>query len=422
MAFREYLDLARSVTARTTYLMFAGNLTLAVLGFIVVIVAARVLGPVGFGLFFALYNFIQLISSVADAGVGSGIVNFIPRALAQGNQKEADQYLKAGWNFVLSVSVILTIIGLITPFWIITGLFPGISPELWWITVFAATSFILINYVISAFQARKEFSKSVIANLSYSSVRTVIIVLLTLFGKLNVFLAMAAYAVSSLIGLIFSFPFLPDVLGSKNKPTKQQSRSLLTFSAHLGLGKIAANLASRIDVQMLFPLAGAAATAQYGIAQKVAFLYVLFSSSAAAVITPKIASITDLSQMKIYARKVFLLSLLLVCGLVLGAAVADPLIPILFGTKYPGIVPVVRWMLIASIPFILNMTPVNLVIYYYKNSKLIGVLSAFQLLLVVLVNWMLIPQFGVYGSILAYAAGNITVGLVTWYKVKAVFV
>jgi O-antigen/teichoic acid export membrane protein len=401
--------------------MFAGNVASAALAFVIVIITARVLGPIQFGLFFALYNFIQLVSSVADIGVGSGIVNFIPHALSRGEAKPANQYLKAGWDIVLFVSFVLSLIGIFAPRTIIVRLFPGISVTQWLVTVLASTSFILINFVIFAFQARKEFVRSIAANLGYSATRTVIIVIIALLGRLNVLLAVGAYAASSILGVVFSLPFLPRVIGNLNKPTRSQSRELLRFSAHLGLGKIAANIASRIDVQMLYPLAGAFATAQYGIAQRVAFLYMLFSSSAGAVIAPKIASISDRNEVKSYAQKIILLTAVLLLGLIFGIVVADPLIPLLFGDKYPGIVPVVRWMLIATIPFLLNLTPVNLVIYFQKDSKLIGFLSVIQLGIVIALNIALIPRIGVFGPVVAYAAGNTLVGLVTWYKVRNLF-
>lgn len=417
----KFLNLAFSPTARTTYFMFVGNVASAVLAFVIVIVAARVLGPVGFGLFFALYNLIQLVSSIADVGVGSGIVNFIPHALSRGNQREANQYLKAGWDFVLVLSLILALIGLLIPQNIILAFLPNISRPEWSVTVLATASFVLINFLIFAFQARKEFIKSIVANLGYSLTRAVLVVLLALAGKLNVFLAVFAYAASAVVGIVFSLPFLPKVVGGENKPTKKQTKDLLKFSAHLGLGKIAANIASRIDVQMLYPLAGAFATAQYGIAQRVAFLYVLFSSSAGAVVTPKIASITDRREMRRYAGKMLILMLFLVFGLLLGVLITDPLIPLLFGAKYTGSVPVVRWMLVATIPFLLNFVPVNVVIYFQKNSRLIGVLSVVQLVIVVALNLVLIPRVEVYGPIIAYAVGNAFVGVVTWYKIREIF-
>lgn len=397
--------------------MFAGNVASAVLAFVIVVVAARALGPVQFGLFFALYNFIQLVSSVADIGVGSGLVNFIPAALAKGDFRTADRYLKGGWDFVLAVSVGLTIVGVLVPLGWVDRILPGVSGWEWITTVLGATTFILINFVVFAFQARKEFARSVVANLGYSLARMVIVVLLALLGKLTVLLTLGGYVISSILGVVFSLPFLPKVIGSENKPVGEESRELLKFSSHLGLGKIAANIASRIDVQMLYPLAGAVITAQYGIAQRVTFLFVLFSSSAGAVITPKIASISNREEMRGYSRKILLLSGLIVLSLAAGVVITDPLIPILFGQKYLEAVPVVRWMLVATIPFLLNMTPVNLVIYYQKNSKLIGILSVIQLVMVVLLNWFLIPVIGVYGSIIAYAAGNAFVGMVTWYKV-----
>lgn len=409
--------LGLSGTAKTTYLMFIGNVASAVMAFVIIVVVGRTLGMVGLGVFIALYNFVQLVSSVADLGVGSGLVNFIPGALSRGKEREANQYLKAGWDFVLMVSVVLSFIGLIIPLGIVRLIFPGVSFGEWAATVLAATSFILINFVVFIFQARKEFIRAILANGAYSLARMVLVVVLTAIGRLSVLLTIVGYAVSSVLGVVASLPFLPSVVTNKFRPEKKQKTELLKFSRHLGLGKVAANIASRIDVQMLYPLAGAVATAQYGIAQRVAFLYVLFSSSAGAVITPKVASVSDREEMKKYSRKILLLSVVLVAGLGVGVAIAGPLIPLLFGHKYLEAVPVVRWMLVATVPFLLNMTPVNLVIYYQKNSKLIGILSVIQLAIVVLLNWFLIPVIGVYGSIIAYASGNFFVGVATWYKV-----
>ncbi len=419
---RQLLDLGLSGTAKTTYAMFAGNATTAVFAFVVVILTARVLGPVRFGLFFALYNVVQLVSSVADLGVNSGLVNFIPASLSQGNPKEANQYLKAGWDFVLFISIVLTIVGLLAPLGVVSHFLPGVSTGEWFITVFCSTTFILVNFVIFAFQARKEFNRSIIANVGYSSSRTLFIFILALLGKLTVLTTVGMYTLSSLLGTILSLPFLPKVFSRENKPTKDQTKKLLSFSAHLGLGRIAANIASRVDVGLLYPLAGAVATAQYGIAQRVAFLYILFSASAAAVVTPKIASLSSRQEMKRYAKKMIVLTILLLASLFAGIIAADPFIRILFGSKYIAAIPVTQWLLLANIPFILTFVPTNIVIYYQKNSKLIGILSVIQLGIVVALNLTLIPTIGVFGPVVAYAVGNTFVALITWYQIKGIVV
>ena len=108
---RKYIDnlkeLAFSGTAKDTYILFTGNVGSAFWGFLFTLLVARSLSIYDFGIFSAVINLVNILSSLADLGISSGAVNFVAEHWGQGNRIKTDEYLKA--SFILRLIVTLSI-------------------------------------------------------------------------------------------------------------------------------------------------------------------------------------------------------------------------------------------------------------------------------------------------------------------------
>jgi stage V sporulation protein B len=106
-AFDRIKDLATSATAKDTYLMYAGNLLSAFIGFLFILVIARNLSVDDFGVFSAANNLIIIIASLTDIGISSAVVKFVSEKMASNDDGGAYNYIKAG--FVLRFWTVLVI-------------------------------------------------------------------------------------------------------------------------------------------------------------------------------------------------------------------------------------------------------------------------------------------------------------------------
>lgn len=86
--FDRVLGLARSQTAKDTYILFVGNIAAAFLGFIFTLIVARALSVEDFGILSAATNLIIIVASFTDLGISSGLVNFASGAFARGDEKK----------------------------------------------------------------------------------------------------------------------------------------------------------------------------------------------------------------------------------------------------------------------------------------------------------------------------------------------
>ena len=68
-----------SDTSRDTAVIMGGNLAVALGGTLFTIVVARSLSPINFGIFSAIFALATLFSSLADLGISSALINFLPK-------------------------------------------------------------------------------------------------------------------------------------------------------------------------------------------------------------------------------------------------------------------------------------------------------------------------------------------------------
>src|SRR3989304_5270554 len=118
---RAYIDravgLAKSQSAKDTYILFSGNLVSAFLGFLFTLFVARALSVSDFGVFSAINNLVAIIAAASEIGISAGIINFISDFRAKGDNESAEKYLKASLIMrLISVSILILPIILLANF------------------------------------------------------------------------------------------------------------------------------------------------------------------------------------------------------------------------------------------------------------------------------------------------------------------
>jgi len=413
---RKYINKARSLafsgTARDTYLLFFNGTVTAFLGFVFTWFVARALSVSDFGVFSAISNLVFIIAPVTDFGISSAIIKFVASLEAEGKGMKAKEYVKAGFLFKFAFLALVSILLIIfAPFVSRRLLATDNSVFSYWV-IFVSLGLFLSSYISPVLQAYKRFVGSVTIDISYSLTRVVLIFLfglsgLTLFKSLGAF-AFAGVVPLIIIAFIYGYGFL------KTRPTAKIYKELLGFSGWLGVNRVLSSVSGRADVQMLAALSGAIVTGYYSIASRLALFIVVLASSFGAVISPRLAAFNNKEKEKVFILKSTLALVAVSFGIILWIIIARPFITVLFGVKYLESVNVFKALALSMIPFLFTAPSVSAIIYSIKKPKYIGMFSIFQTVLIIALNYFLIPKFGAFGPTITFGVVNTLLLIYSW--------
>jgi len=409
-------NLAFSSTAKDTYILFIGNALSAFLGFLFTILIARVLTIAEFGIYSSAQNVIMIAAAVTDAGLSSGLINFISKLKAEGKINEAKKYIKASLivKFLLSffVSLIVLLIAFFTPIKIFASNDPYIA--------ILVSSIIIVGVFWGIFpyalQGYKRFLASTTVDNSLSVGRILFAFLFFVIGVLNIRLALVSFLIGTLIPIALGFIFLGWGF-VKGKVDKSIYKNLLRYSSWLGINRIMSSFSGRLDVVFLAAMVGASATGIYSVPSRLNLFLSVLASSFSSVIATRLASFGDKSSEKKYLVKSTLAVIPILVGIVIWIIVARPFIVLLFGEKYIESVGIFKLLLVSMLPFIACVPSVSALIYSMKKTNVIGIYSFIQLTLIVAVDLVFIPKIGIYAPIYSYILTNLILFAISWYLV-----
>ncbi|EKE12730.1 MAG: polysaccharide biosynthesis protein [uncultured bacterium] len=402
-----------SATAKDTFVLFVGNLGAAFWGFLFILFVARSLSVYDFGIFSAALNLVVILASLADIGISTGSVNFVSVHSAKGEHEKANEYVKASFLIrlfiVLGISVIIVVFA---PFVSKTFLATQDPKIAIWAAVIPIFLFpdLFFPYIL---QAKKKFLHSTIIDNAFYIARLLFALAFYTIGGLTMSKAFWAFGVGFAASLVFIFIYLkPDFF--RSHPGKEEYKKLLKYSGWIGVNRIISSVSGRLDVQMLATMAGALATGLYSIPSRLASFIIVLSGSFSAVLAPRLAGFGNKENEKKYILKSLIALLPITAGIVLWIIIAKPFILTLFGDKYIDSVPVFQALALAQIPFLFTVPSVSAIIYAMKKTVFIGTFSFFQIAAIFLLNFFLIPKFGVFGPTITLGVTNIILAVYTW--------
>lgn len=414
---KRYIDWGKamlfSATAKDTFILFAGNIGAAFWGFLFVLLAARSMDVAEFGIFSAVLNFVVILSSLSDIGISTGSVNFVAGYSARGENKKANEYIKASFLIRL-ITIFLTslIVVIFAPF-VSKAFLATHDPKLAiWAAIIPIFLFpdLFFPYIL---QAKKKFIHSTAVDNGFYLGRLLFALVFYFVGGLTMDKAFWAFGAGFVVSMILILFFVgSDFIFSK--PGKNEYKSLLRFSGWLGVSRIVSSISGRLDIQMLASMAGAIATGLYSIPSRLSSFIIVLCSSFSSVLAPRLASFGDKEKEKRYILKSLLALLPITAGVVIWIIIAEPFIVTLFGSKYLDSVPIFRALALAQIPFLFTAPSVTAIIYSMKKTVYIGTFSFFQTAAIFILNFILIPKYGVFGPTITFAVTNTILAIYSW--------
>ncbi len=403
----------QSQTAKDTFILFAGNIGSAFLGFLFILFVARSLSVSDFGILSAVLNLVAILASIADIGISTGSVNFISEHFARGENQKAKEYIKASFQVRLYVVLLISLIIVIFAPFVSHQFLASRDPKMaLWAAIIPIFLFpdSFFPYIL---QAKKQFLASTVIDNAFYLARFLFGAAFYIVGALTINKAFWAFGVGFVVEMVLVSFFLKwDFLYSK--PQKNEYVKLLKYSGWVGVNRIISSVSGRLDIQMLAAMLGATATGLYSIPSRLAGFISVLTGSFSSVLAPRLASFGNVENEKRYILKSLLAICPIIFGIVIWILMAKPFILTLFGNKYIDSIPVFQALAAAQIPSLLSIPSVSAIIYSMKKTVYIGAFSFFQIIAIFLLNSFLIPKYGVYGPTIALGITNTILVVYTW--------
>lgn len=402
-----------SVTARNSGIVFGGNLLNAILGFVSMIIVARTLGPLDFGLFSVATSTMAVTAGLADLGIGTGLVRFSSLALEK-DEKQAMQVFKAALDLEVIISLVVLVGGwLLAP--TISSLL-GRGSELVLalrLAFIGAGALSMWSFVTAVFQSWQKFLGLAIVNVATNIFKLVLILALLQLVMLREIPAIAAYVGAPILGLVISFYLMPRsfMKEPRSPKTREAYSRLIGFSKWIMVSYIINSVIIRVDVFVLTNIKGLEAVGLYSAGFQLAQVFPLLIGSMVTVLLPQVSRMSQPEEFLGFAKKSLIMSMVLIIILLPVYLIASPVIGLLL-PEYLVSITIFKILLTA---FLLNIifNPLSTILLAIDRPDLLAYTNGVQLIVAIAVNIVLIPVYGAYGAAYAFfiwtAAGAVMV-------------
>lgn len=394
-----------SSTTKDTLISLGGIGSVAGIGMIFTIVAARYLGPQSFGLYSALSAVVTLLSSMGDMGISAAMVNFLPKV-----KNDRQVLISVSFWFQLIISVLISL-ALIAVSPAHQYLVPGTNSWQFIVIGFLTGIYVLQGFAIGVLNAEKKFLEVSLVQGMDSAIKMAITVALVTQKSFNIELAFVGNIVSCLVSVIYGLkheyknirPIFP----------RQQLAEIFIFAKWIALSRTFSVVISRVDVLMLNALANSFQAGIYAAASRISLLFALLVSSLGGVVAPRFSSFKSKTEITSYLKKVTLMVSGICLLMLMTVLLADPIIRSVFGVKYLLAVPVFQAITIAMIPFLFSVVTTQPLIYSFNQPKFFAATTVIQVVSLVALDYFLIPIYGAFGPAIAMGLTNVLVLVLT---------
>lgn len=376
-----------SGTSKDTSVLFLGTVFSTILNLLIVLILTRNLSTSDFGLFITALVFMQLVGDMFELGVNSATLGFLPKLFGP----ERLSYLG---QVIILKSLISVVVGvlvfLLAPFISINILNSEQILPLVRISSFGILFLMVITWYQTFAQVERKFFLSSLINLSPNVLRFLTLAIVLLLGFFNLGNAFYFYNLVLLIVVLFIGYRLRSVI-FKLKVDRVIQSKILKFSLPIGLGFAAAAIYTRLDQLMIIRLVGEDEAALYGLASRLATVFVFAVASLTSAMVPRVVGMAE-KDFKSYFKKIILVDVFLVL-LAIVVMIFAPLIPLIFGDSYKNSMVPFQIMMIGMIFFTLSAPFSSIIVYRFKKTVFSFYLSLGSLVLVFVLLNLLVPIY-----------------------------
>ncbi len=386
---------AQSSTAREAAIVLVGNMTSALLRFIVTVVLAHSTSKAEFA-YFALFIAVMDLSTIAaDSGLNNTMVRFL--AMNRGKDIRPLLWRSLVIRAVLWVGVIVLGAIALWPFFATQQ----VDANFRWMYPAAIASGLFISVSIhgmSVMQGLSRFTAFSILTLSVNVLRVAGLAICFLAGWTQPAQLFAAFFFLPVLTLpIVPFWTRSATRGLAGEPIAENYSTLLKYMAPVGAVTILTVVLQRFDVFLLKAWADDEAVADFAVAFQLAFVFPLIARSLFTVLLPKASAMTTAEELARYRRRTLVLYPVLLAVVALAVVVAPWILALTFGERYASSAPILRLLIIAfGMHIVFN--PLSVILYSIEKHRWVPLIHLIQVPMLIALDFWLIPIHGGFGA------------------------
>lgn len=385
-----------SKTSKDSTTLLIGNVISVGLNLLITLILARNLSVAEMGLFFTALTVIQLVADVADLGINSAILNFLPGKSPQ----RIEQLINASWQVKLIVSLAIGL-GLITLASPISKMIFQNNEMIYLLQASPVGVFALlfIFWGQTVFQARGKFLAAAIINTAINVSRVLVVILLIASNGLSLLNVFLSFQIVLLAIVFYLFLILrPRITDLK------ESMVLLKFGLPVGLSFALAAVYTKLDQILVLRIAGEGEAGIFGLASRLAAFYIFATAALSSALIPRFASLPK-DFFSGYFKKSFLASFLLSSIIIATMIPVSLTLPIMFGEDFRMSVAIFQILSLGIVFFTMSVPLSNAILYHYKKTYFSLITSVILALVLFGALNILIPIYGGVGASYAVLLG-----------------
>lgn len=404
---------------------FGLNVTSQILGFVLFVILARMLGVEEFGLYILAWSWTRILLNFSKCGFDMAATKFIPAFREQGHLKQARSFFRYGLTSVATKSIAVTILAILTT--VALQAFTNFTQQTLFITAFALLPiWSIILYLQSSLRAMRKIIAGLITE---SLIRPLLQIALILAlpvigihtGAQEAFGAtLIAFACALFISLIFSRKTWGGIIPPASLPPSAEEKSIWTTTAYtFVLIASGAILMKQADTVMIGAMLDTKSAGLYGAATRIAMLATFVLTAINMVVGPMISGLYHKGD-RAALQSILRFSALLIAGgtsiIVIAILLLSPFILSLFGPDFAASNQALTTLLVAQAINALS-GPVGYVMTMTGHHAKAAKIFAAMIILNIVLNTILIPIMGINGA--AIATGFTTI---LWNVILLVYV
>lgn len=401
MKIQEFKQLIKADISKNALYILSSNIITLPIGIIFIGLISRNLSVSEFGTLSLFITFFTIASAFAELGMTPTMVRFSSYYRGKNDERKMYAVFKIALQVKFLINLIFLVIGVSVSKYIALNLYH--DPVL--ITPLKYAFFVgfLMNfsaYFTSVLRSLNKFKIISIGFVIQSLFQLCLVFLLVKYDSLTLFHAMLIYFLTPVSFFLFSGYFIPWKKFLKSTTSKELLPKLFSFGKWMFFVYLLDTLAYRLDIIMLKYFVSSEQIGYYFAAYKVVQLLWLASGAFAFVILPKISELAgeNKNKLKELPFKIINRTAFIAIPMAFGMyALSDQIIPIVFGLKYVPSIPVVNLLVPAGLAGFLIIGSGG-ILMNTGRVKSIFYVSLINVVLIVFLNLVLIPLYGIKGA------------------------
>ena len=391
---KSFKTIFRTDTVKDTGIVLTGQVLATIFSAIFFFCIARALGPAKLGIYTTVVAIFLILTDTLDLAINSSIIKFI-------SSPNKATYLKFAFLLKLFIGSSLLILLFAGARFYSNLLHQDIESPLRIASVLILATF-LYRFSKSVFQGEKKFSTDAILDILLSFSRLLIVLVLIFFSKLTINSIFIVHIISTL-GVFFIGINKISLDFWQAKIEKSIAKKFFSFQGWLSVGFILAAIHSRVDILILMRFSGPEMVGFYQAGYRFFMPIIQFSSVLSTVFAPRFSGFASEDQARIYLKKTILLSSFLSLLVLIFIFFIPAVVNIFYGSAFQNSIPPSKILALGFSGFVFGIPFISYLIYRSGKTFFFAFLNLIQLILIVSLDLILIPKYGVSGAAWATA-------------------